>query len=238
MDLDPALNMEILCKKIGTWDGLDNTSLVWYAAALCSAFKNPLYLRAKKNGLHHSKMTSRLESVPPDVLQHIAFFIGSCVGQTALTDLLHLLLTSSTVYNGLSLHACPHLYADIFRATFDTPAPWRDCVVTDSALVAEFLCRRRVIRRVQHVDFSVMGLRQDLWTAIWMILESQGLNESHLFLAKFHNYILMLLRDLKEAIIATHISHGFEMTALAVWLFSMTISRSGSLASLIFLLFS
>lgn len=173
-------------------------------------------------------MTCQFESVPPDVLQHIAFFIGSCSLQNSLKDLLHLLLTSSSIYNVLSLPACPHLYADIFRATFDTPVPWQDCMVTDSALVAEFLCRRRVIRRARHGDFSAMGLQQDLWTAIWMILESHGLNESHLFLAGFRNYVLTLLRNLKEATIIIHTDRAFEINCLAVWLFSMTILQSGS----------
>ncbi len=40
------------------------------------------------------------------------------------------------------------------------------------------------------MDFSSAGLLQDLWTALWMLLENEGLNEQQLSAVGFAEFIL------------------------------------------------
>lgn len=171
-------------------------------------------------------MASHFESVPCDVLQHIAFLLASSSVLEPPHHLINLLLTSSTIYRSLKISNCPHLYANIFRTKFDLVANIHGRL-TDSALAVELLCRCRVLGRAGRRDLSFKNSRQDLLAALRMILESRGLNKTQLSAAGFPEFIL--------SFVLQHLSHDTDCypsgrlkqdtNALAIWLLCFTISH-------------
>ena len=139
-------------------------------------------------------MSSRLESVPRDILQLIAFLSVSSSVFDPPTEIQRLLLTSSYIYESLHLHAAPHVFAQIFHAKFNTTALFRryGSSLTQSILAEELSNRCRLLRRARRMDFSPIHLTQDLWTALWLIVESDGLNKQQLFNSNFPAFILRL----------------------------------------------
>ncbi|TFK36580.1 hypothetical protein BDQ12DRAFT_245226 [Crucibulum laeve] len=173
-------------------------------------------------------MSSCMETIPRDVLQHIAFLGASASKLDPPSSILHLLLTSSTIYHTLSFDSCPQLYANIFRTKFDIAAPRRryPTGLTDSAVAAEFKCRCRVLRRARRRDVSDTGMRQDLWTALWMILESDGLNETQLRVAEFPEFVIMSIQSrLGGSASQVPENRDLDIESLLVWLFCLTLSR-------------
>ena len=148
--------------------------------------------RARKSAT--KAMSSRLETVPRDVLQLIAFLTTSSSVFHLPTEIHSLLLTSSHIYRSLHLHAAPHVFAQIFHTKFDTAALFRRCSssLTQSLLSEELSNRCRLLRRARRMDFSPIHLTQDLWAALWLIVESDGLNEQQLFNSNFPAFILRL----------------------------------------------
>lgn len=171
-------------------------------------------------------MASRFESIPRDVLQHIAFLLASSSVLEPPHHLINLLLTSSTIYRSLNISNCSHLYANIFRTKFDLVANIHGGL-TDSALALELLRRCRVLGRAGRRDLSFNNSRQDLSAALRMILESRGLNKAQLSAAGFPEFILSFVRQ--------HLSHDTnfypsgrlkqDINALAIWLLCFTISH-------------
>ena len=142
-------------------------------------------------------MSSRLETVPRDVLQLIAFLSTSSSVLDAPIEIQRLLLTSSCIYRSLHLHAAPNVFAQIFHTKFNTAALFRrySNILTQSLLAEELLNRCRLLQRARRMDFSPTNLMQDLWTALWLIVESDGLNERQLSHSNFPAFILGLARD-------------------------------------------
>lgn len=174
-------------------------------------------------------MASYLEQIPRDILQHIAFVGESSSILQPPHNLLCLLLTSSTIYRSLTPSACPHLYANIFRTKFDIAAARRRYhpALTDSALAVELRHRFRVLQRTRRCDLSTSGLRQDLWTALVMVLESDGMNEVQLSAAGFSDFIVALVRSRLEKDKDRGTCFD-EIQALSIWLLCLTISRRRS----------
>ncbi|KAJ3516230.1 hypothetical protein NLJ89_g1253 [Agrocybe chaxingu] len=175
-------------------------------------------------------MTSRLEAVPRDVLQNIAAQCATSSVFEPPVGVLRLMLTRSTFYHSLNTAAAPHLYAQIFVAKFDTSAPFRRyrSTMTDSALTAELVSRCRLLRRVRHMDFTSTGLIQDLWTALWMVIESDGLNEMHLSKCHFMEFILGVAHIWLSSTApgADQMSDAKSLRETIVWLLSETLPRS------------
>ena len=142
-------------------------------------------------------MSSRLETVPRDILQLIALLTTSSSVFDAPIEIQRLLLTSSYIYRSLHLHAAPHVFAQIFHIKFDTTALFRRYgnSLTHSLLAEELSNRCRLLRRARRMDFSATNLVQDLWAALWLIVESDGLNELQLSNSNFPIFILGLARD-------------------------------------------
>ncbi|KAJ7699324.1 hypothetical protein B0H17DRAFT_1256849 [Mycena rosella] len=116
-----------------------------------------------------SSSFSFLEHAPYDVLQHIAY-LGAEPGFAPPGDLRRLLTTSRALYNGLNIHANPHLYAAIYKLKYASRIS--HCLLsTDSLLAAELVQRCRALRRCFHLDMSTDGLHQDLWTLLWLVVE-------------------------------------------------------------------
>lgn len=141
-------------------------------------------------------MASHIESIPLDILQHIAFLAGSSSTFDPPVDLFRFLQTSSTIYRSLNVHAAPHLYSHIFLTKFDVRAAQRRYRrrLPDSIRCAELLSRSRLLKRSHRTDLSSDGLIQDLWTAFWMVLENDDLNIQQLYHANFRHFLLYLAR--------------------------------------------
>jgi hypothetical protein len=211
---------------------------------------------------------SRLETIPSDILQHIAFLAalcscsdsdsGSSAGALtqcnctqAPTTLSRLLQTSPAIYRQLSLTAMPALYADLFFAMFDTQALARRYTMstspprvrlTSSALAAEFVNRCRLLHRVRRGDTSAHGLMQGLWTALWMLLESDGANEVHLAAADFSSFIISLARSRLNTCLPhlrypsvddghhvhsqSHL-HMHNLNAIIIWVLCLSVHKGG-----------
>lgn len=208
---------------------------------------------------------SRLETIPGDILHLIALFAAlpfcscshintstnaatectCCKGPTVISCLLR---TSSTIYSQLSLTARPALYAELFNATFDTQAWARRyhkraghlrARPTSSALAAELVSRCRLLRRVRRRDLSHQSLMQDLWTALWMLLESDGANKIHLTTAGFSAFIVSVARSYLVPGLRTQsrgldiggshdvfsASNAYPLNAVVIWLLCLFIRR-------------
>ncbi|KAF8970674.1 hypothetical protein BDZ97DRAFT_1652248 [Flammula alnicola] len=172
-------------------------------------------------------MSSRLETVPRDILQHIAFLCASSSVFDPPVELLRLLQTSSTIYRSLNVHAAPDLYAHVFSTKFDTLAPLRryGVTLTDSALATELLNRCRLLRRSHRSDFSDPGLMHDLWTALWMLLESDGLNEHQLSAVNFTDFILKVARAVFGDPTIDHRTDSQILKHIVVWLLCISLPR-------------
>ncbi|KXN83200.1 hypothetical protein AN958_01714 [Leucoagaricus sp. SymC.cos] len=170
-------------------------------------------------------MTSTLEALPSDILQHIALQTtnGSYSPSGTLHGISPLLLASSTLYRNLCMESCPHLYADIFRRLFDTRAFLRrfKFQVTDSALASELVVRCEMLQRVRRRSILPSELRKDLWTAFWMIQESDGLNELHLRGAGLPEFLLEILNNWAEN--GERPTHEFH--SLVIWLLCFTLTQ-------------
>jgi hypothetical protein len=141
-------------------------------------------------------MAPHLESIPVDVLSHIAFFTVASTPFNGLGVVLQLLLCSHTIYSALSLKSCPQLYARVFRTRFDFIAHLRRSKLsypTTTSQALELQHRCMVLQRIRrrHIDRDIVP---DLWTIYLMLLESDGMNESQLHAAGIAQYVLMLLK--------------------------------------------
>ncbi|KAF7420996.1 hypothetical protein PC9H_011515 [Pleurotus ostreatus] len=174
-------------------------------------------------------MSSPLERVPRDLLQYIARLTVSASPFESLTNLLHLLLTNSTIYHQLSVQHSPHLYARVFQLRFDTVAPRRRLhasLLTDSSLAGELILRCRLLRRIRRRDLTGLDIEQDMWTLYWLILENETLNGAHLMRAGSSEYLLELIRHrLRQGSTEEQfmdISH--EALSLALWSYCLSVS--------------
>ncbi|KAK0237162.1 hypothetical protein EDD85DRAFT_953171 [Armillaria nabsnona] len=167
-------------------------------------------------------MVPSLETLPRDVLERVALLTTSSSSLSSLSNILHLLLSSRTIYHQLCIHYNPHLYAQVFRTIFDVPFH-RLRIPPDSALAAELSQRFRLIRRIQRCDYSNKALRQDLWTAYGMILESEGLNVAHLESVGLSGFLDGLVRKSITEGVANN--DAIECKGLATWLLALTMTR-------------
>jgi hypothetical protein len=162
------------------------------------------------------------EYLPRDVLQHIAFLVAASSDLGSSRHLLYLLLTSSTTYRSLNLYASPHLYASIFRTKFDFVRGLHE-QLTDSVLTLEWVRRCCLLQRVRRCDLSPENAEQDLWAALRMILENNGLNDAHLSAAGFPAFIMNFAKaHLPRDDTTTCLE--YEVSALATWLLCFTLS--------------
>ncbi|KAJ3785908.1 hypothetical protein GGU10DRAFT_421174 [Lentinula aff. detonsa] len=176
-------------------------------------------------------MTSYLELVPRDILEYIAFLVVS-TPETLFRppqELLNLLLTSSTLYYSLCTSSAPHLYARIFRSTFDLGQNGiysTENRLTDSELTLDCVSRHGLLRRVRRRDFSNKMMFEDLCVAMRIIIESAGVNEAHLRSAGFSDFIFTYARRClnKQQLACTRTNLDCE-TSLVLWLLALTWSR-------------
>ncbi|KAF9497344.1 hypothetical protein BDN71DRAFT_605636 [Pleurotus eryngii] len=181
-------------------------------------------------------MSSLLERVPRDILQYVARLTVSASPFESLTNLLHLLLTNSTIYRQLSVQQSPHLYARVFQLRFDTAAPRRRLhasLLTDSSLAGELILRCRLLRRIRRRDLTGLDIEQDMWTLYWLILENETLNVAHIMRAGSSDYLLELIRHRLRQYSTEEqfMTISREALSLALWSYCLSVS-SRDLANL------
>lgn len=171
-------------------------------------------------------MGSPLESLPPDLLHHCAILAGSSSTYNPPTEIARLCQTSSIMHNALDVQTSPNIYGRVFASKFDKAAICRRSALTDtdSALASDLQARYRLFRRSKRMDFSSIGLMEDLWTALWLFLESDGLNERQLREANFSTFILAVARMHLGAQSCNQSCQFFE--GLVIWLTCLSLSRS------------
>lgn len=179
-------------------------------------------------------MSSPLERVPRDLLQYIARLTVSASPFDSLTNLLHLLLTNSTIYHQLSIRRSPHLYARVFQLRFDTVALRRRLhasVLTDSSLAGELILRCRLLRRIRRRDLTGLDIEQDMWSLYWLILDNERLNVAHLMRAGSSEYLLELIRHrlLQDSTREHSMNISHEASSLALWSYCLSVSSRGLL---------
>lgn len=123
-----------------------------------------------------------LSNLLPELVQRVAFFIATDNLITA-PNIVSLMCTCRALYANLAFDAAPYLYDRIFRAKFDTTAPRRrlgEDVMTSVNLANELRRRYSAMRRMADNAFYGLFVRDDLWLAYLMLLESDGRNEAQL----------------------------------------------------------
>ncbi|THV03502.1 hypothetical protein K435DRAFT_279585 [Dendrothele bispora CBS 962.96] len=140
------------------------------------------------------------------------------------------MLTSSTLYRSLSLSSAPHLYANIFRACFDSGPIRRSSASkpTDSHLAAELVSRYRLLRRVRGHDLSHETLKTDYCTAMRMLLESDGPNQVDSSLVGLTKFVADHLEHCLEEHLSDHYCQILtdDNIKLAIELFVLILSRT------------
>ncbi|KAG8865194.1 hypothetical protein FRB96_000084 [Tulasnella sp. 330] len=139
-----------------------------------------------------------IPQLAPEILQRIALSVATDNREPGPpSGLLPLLTSSPRLYASLNAHDHPHLYAEIFRYSFDTMAIRRrfpNAQLTAHALSIElkrrWTCLKRIRRMAQpqnqrlwsseYHNYGVIQAREDLMTAYLMLVESDGLNAVHL----------------------------------------------------------
>lgn len=134
-----------------------------------------------------------LDTITMDVLEHIAFFLGTVTFLGPPSAIVALLSTNRRIHSCLSTASNHHLYARIFAYKFDCASASRrlnpECT-TAAALSGELQRRFFYLGRVRERLDSVVkpsqvrsggeALQQVLWVAYLMMLENDGKNEQQL----------------------------------------------------------
>ncbi|KAG5653549.1 hypothetical protein H0H81_012358 [Sphagnurus paluster] len=180
-----------------------------------------------------------LDTVPQEVLEHIALFAATQTNLGPPSGLIPLLLTSRQFYARLSIHTNHHLYACIFAVKFDTRAVQRrlgSACTTPVVLVAELqrrcvhlkLIRTRseaILKTTEAPDSPLV--HQLLSHAYLMMLENEGQNERQLLqYAEMGGWLRdYWFHDRGASRAAAHFLDGdtwvpdTDTRALAMWLF-------------------
>lgn len=173
-------------------------------------------------------MSSYLELIPLDVLEQIALFTVEPVPLIKLDSLLHLILSSRTLFNVLSIRACPGLYSDIFQRAFDLSAYYRRTgrrVRTATCLAMDLKRRCGTLRRIRlrHIDDE--NLLSDLWTIYLMLIECDGLNDMHLHTVRVADWIVGVL----ERCLQPGTGFDDQTASLAITVASLALSYGESI---------
>ncbi|KAF8970670.1 hypothetical protein BDZ97DRAFT_1790416 [Flammula alnicola] len=136
-----------------------------------------------------------LNTVPQEVLEHIAYFAATDTFLGPPSALIPLLLSNRRVHESLSISTNHHLYARIFSHKFDTAAPlarFGEDRLTSWALADELRRRCMVLQRLRsRLDSTTHARHADgadhkitvhdvLFTAYILLLENEGKNKQQL----------------------------------------------------------
>ncbi|KAF5353489.1 hypothetical protein D9756_007959 [Leucocoprinus leucothites] len=194
---------------------------------------------------HHTTMSS-LDSIPQEVLEHIAFFAATSKFLGPPSDLVSLLASNRRVYTQLSIATNHHLYARIFAHKFDLKPALRrlgEEVLYPATISAElrqrFILLKRLRTRADAYQSKVGEGPQDtlnqllLRSYVWL-LENEEKNERQLreygrLDCWLHEYwfnddgaskAMHMIRDNKWPV-------GDQNTTLAMWLYWLLVKPDG-----------
>ena len=139
-----------------------------------------------------------LTDLPFDVLVNIALELAVVESHGPPKHLVALLLTCRSIYEALGSHACPHLYARIFRSKFDTRPIVRRFGSEPSkapGLCAQLKLYCNALRRIRGGDIAASTVEADMWCALFMMLENDGRNEEQLEWAGCKDFIDRYIRE-------------------------------------------
>ncbi|KAF9484156.1 hypothetical protein BDN70DRAFT_826067 [Pholiota conissans] len=140
-------------------------------------------------------LSTSLNTVPQEVLEHIAYFTGTDDFLGPPSSIIPLLLTNRHIHTNLSIVANHHLYARIFADKFDTAAPlarFGEDRLTAPALAGELRRRCMVLHRLRtRTDSTTHARHADgaeekttlcdiLFTVYVMLIENEGRNKRQL----------------------------------------------------------
>ncbi|KAJ3569108.1 hypothetical protein NP233_g5270 [Leucocoprinus birnbaumii] len=189
-------------------------------------------------------MTS-LDSIPQEVLEHIAFYTATNDFLGPPSDLVPLITSSRRIYARLSTSANPYLYNRIFNHKFDLKPALRrlgEHVLSPAIITAELIQRSIHLKRLRaRADVYQSGeegsqdmLNQLLLRSYIWLLENEGKNERqlrefgkldfwlHEYWFKFNGAsgAMQLMHDNKWPI-------GNRSTTLAMWLYWLLVRADG-----------
>jgi len=161
-----------------------------------------------------------MESLPFDLLYHIAYALAMLSPENPMQDLRSLRRASPTFWAMLQDCNATHLYSRIFRSVYDTGARLRRYrhTATNSVLTFELFLRQRTVRRARMSDFSSDFLERDLWTAVQMMMEDDGRNECLLFRVRFAEFVLGIGRSQGWFLLDGHVERHSPLQYLVIWL--------------------
>ncbi|KAL5525167.1 hypothetical protein ACEPAF_9036 [Sanghuangporus sanghuang] len=170
-----------------------------------------------------------LATLPPDILEHIAYYASTHTLLGPPSDLVPLLTLCRTMNATLGRLSNPHLYARIFAAKFDLAAPRRRLahlygldarsVLSVNTLADELVRRFVVLKRLRaeldarspessgenisrgQTAYVEADARLDelLWTAFLMVLEDAGRNTAQLRNARIEGWLAVFWFDAQGA---------------------------------------
>jgi hypothetical protein len=165
--------------------------------------------------------------LPHDILIRIALEVALTDPTSNPLHLVPLLQTCSYVHHVLSKSFNHDLYADIFKAKFDTSAPLRRFgapALFSSNLTQQLIRYCRVLKHIRRANIYSPTILQDFWMAFIMMTENDGRNERQLAAAGLADYV--------EHFVLERLWEGRESTnqwpaestinALALWLMWFT----------------
>lgn len=165
--------------------------------------------------------------LPHDILLRIAFELALTDPTSNPRHLIPLLQTCRYLYHSLSRSLNHDLYADIFKAKFDTSAPLRRFgapALYSSNLTDQLIRYSRVLKHIRRADIYSPTILEDFWMAFIMMTENDGRNERQLAAAGLADYVEhFVLERLWEGRDSTN-QWPAESTinALALWLMWFT----------------
>ncbi|KAG7443289.1 uncharacterized protein BT62DRAFT_339178 [Guyanagaster necrorhizus] len=183
-------------------------------------------------------MTLCLESIPQEILEHIAFHLGTSTFLGPPSDLASLVVTNHNLESRLSVSKNHTLYSKIFTFKFDLSIATRRLGMDriSPPILAEELQRRCVyLKRLRSqvdatfppaLDSDDQGLRELLFYAYLTMLENEGRNERQL---REYGHIDLWLQEYwfsdngrssaKRSIKANTWPSQTDHSAVAMWLF-------------------
>lgn len=123
-------------------------------------------------------MVSSLDTIPLEVLERIALFVGLEQLTGPPKDLVSFCLTCKVIHDSLSLSCNPSLYASLFRFKFDIAAPLRrlgsdhttvQCLASE--MCVRFGAMQRIRRGIGSHKWLLADREHDMWTVVFMMLE-------------------------------------------------------------------
>ena len=165
--------------------------------------------------------------LPHDILLRIAFELALIDPTSNPHNLVPLLQSCKYFHRVLSTSSNHDLYADIFKAKFDTSAPLRRfgaAALYSSNLTGQLIRYCHVLKRIRRADVYSPTILEDFWMAFIMMTENDGRNERQLAAAGLadyvENFVLERLWEGRES--TNHWPAESTINALALWLMWFT----------------